>query len=760
VIPKRRTFFRLLGVILASLASADCLTGADAQMNLSGKTWIEITGGSGPKAWAIRYGTSESYQKRFALGGSNRAWFSHGGWLRLVDTASGIVIGRWRFPGSIVHLVPGDSGIQVQVEDKEGERVFVRLTTFEPGGGGVIPYWPSGSLLLNRVPSTEVEAMWGTPAKVGILSESWQLSADLDTQKLRSQLEEAARRDPLTPSIRVALWRLLRETRDARAPTVLEAALRIETTDFTETLRLASLLESLEAPEPARRFFESGYRDFLDKGNDPRLMMGLIGKLILYPPQTLRMADLTGDRGRESMERQYRLAPHCEAADLAWTTYAEALERTGRPEDARVWRLRGEEATSTSVFLMPRRWTLVADAVLLIMIAALASAALYVILLWMRFRPQRRADSAALAPRSRVVRLLAHASFQHWNRNQRLAFLSIVLIAWFGAGIEAGIMRGILRTAAAPLGMAMGSLAGPVPVWHLENHLPPSPERDLLLAVAHQQSGQAAQAERLYRALPGFAESWNNLGVILQSRGLEQEARQAFEKALQLDPKLDEAALNLGRAPRRLWAGQYGQYFPGRPMLAPPIPERLPRAFLGGSLGRVFLRGWAGPFADSNPWRTGIFISGAGSGDTPAATLLTVFFVAALALAVALLFIPRGAVSQQPSRAFAILEALFPGVSPVWGPLGGLVLVTWTYLLFQGVLILKIGTPFILTSIAMPNLARPFGLPPGDPSSLLSMLNPSWMWVYLAPALLFVVNLGLVLVSQRETESHSALSVD
>ena len=103
----------------------------------------------------------------------------------------------------------------------------------------------------------------------------------------------------------------------------------------------------------------------------------------------------------------------------------------------------------------------------------------------------------------------------------------------------------------------MGSLAGPVTVWHLENRLSPTPERDLLLATAYQQDGANDKAERLYRTLPDFAESWNNLGVLLRSARKEQQAQQAFEKALELDPGMAEAGLNLGRPPQGIWAEQH-----------------------------------------------------------------------------------------------------------------------------------------------------------------------------------------------------------
>ena len=735
-------------VLVAFFAGAFSLRGAEAQMNLR-ENLIEISGGSGAKAWTIRYGTADFYQKHFANSDGNRAWLSHGGWLRLVDIDKGFVTGRWHFPGSIVHLAPAGRGVQVQLEDKEGNRVFTRLMTFDPDGDRTIPYWPSGALMLNRVPFTEVESMWSGSTKATVLFEDWKPGGDLDLKQLIPQLEEAARRDPHAPAIRVALWRLLREVKDPRSAAVLDEALNIKSTDFTEELRIASLLESLDEPEAARRVFEAGYRDFLDKGSDPRLMTSLIGKLILYPSRFANPPDFSTERGRELMERHYRLAPYSESADLAWTAYAKMMEGYGRAEDASKWRTRSQEASYTSIFLVPRKLALFSDLTLLAIVAALVSAILCFILSWIRYRPQRRADRAAMLGRSLLVRILAAFSFQHWSLSQRVAFLSIVLVAWVGIGIETGLLRGVARVAATPLNMTIGSLAGPVPTWYIENQVPASPQRNLLLAYAHQQNGQLDQAERLYHAAPEFAESWNNLGLILRTRGKEPEAKQAFEKALQLNPKLGEAALNLGQPPRGTWVEQYARHFPGRPMLAPPAPKHVSAALIGGSFEQICLRGLAGPFADWEAFGTVFFLSSTGSPDAPAADIFASLVLAVSVLAVILLFVPRRHATEAPSRAFVYPEVLFPGIAKAWGFWGGWVLVAWTFFIVQILLIAKVGTPYILTAIAEPKLSRTYNVPPGNDISFIQLYNPSWAWVYLAPLILFIVNLALVIRARR-----------
>jgi tetratricopeptide (TPR) repeat protein len=514
-------------------------------------------------------------------------------------------------------------------------------------------------------------------------------------------------------------------------------------------LPLASLLESLDEPEAARRAFEAGYRSLLDRGGDPRLNLGLIGKMILYPGRSATL-DPSTDRGRELMERHYRLGPYAESADLAWTAYANALERAGRSEDAARWRTRATEAAHTSIFLLPRRVTLLSDMILLAIFAALTSACLFIVMLHLRYRPQRRADAQANPGRSLFARILLLFSFQHWSLAQRIAFLTIALVAWVGTGIETGILAGIGRVAATPLNMAMGSLAGPVPRDYLERSVPASPERDLLLAFSNQRSGRPDRAEPLYRSLPQFAESWNNLGVILQAKGNASEAQQAFEKALQLDPNLGEAAVNLGRPPVGYWAEQYARYFPGRPMLASPSPQRVSTALFGATLRQICFRGLAGPLAGGTSIGNVFMLSGTGSADAPAGDLFMAVLAAVSLLAVAVLFIPSRAVTEAPPRAFLAAEVLFPGLAAAWNILAGLALTLWTYLALQLILIFQIGTPYIITGIAQPSLDRSYGIASGDPGALLASLGPGKAWTHLAPLALFLLNLAVVMLTRKK----------
>jgi hypothetical protein len=123
-------------------------------------------------------------------------------------------------------------------------------------------------------------------------------------------------------------------------------------------------------------------------------------------------------------------------------------------------------------------------------------------------------------------------------------------------------------------------------------------------------------------------------------------------------------------------------------------------------------------------------------------TAATVIF---LAFSIALfLVLPHRDVTQPAGKWQTLWELLAPGTSPRWGVLGGFVLVLWMYFLLQDYPFSAFGTPYILAAIAIPNLAG-YGVPtPHGMSDVFALINPSWVWIYLAPAVLFAVNLVVV----------------
>lgn len=124
--------------------------------------------------------------------------------------------------------------------------------------------------------------------------------------------------------------------------------------------------------------------------------------------------------------------------------------------------------------------------------------------------------------------------------------------------------------------------------------------------------------------------------------------------------------------------------------------------------------------------------------------------VAVLLLGIAILFFfPYREVTQPPGKGQALWEVLFPGASPVWHVFGGLVLIAWTCLVIQDLLLIFVGTPYMLSGASMPHLSKAFGFPDAAGQNAVRLINPGWVWVYLAPAVLFAVNLILVLRARR-----------
>jgi hypothetical protein len=56
-----------------------------------------------------------------------------------------------------------------------------------------------------------------------------------------------------------------------------------------------------------------------------------------------------------------------------------------------------------------------------------------------------------------------------------------------------------------------------------------------------------------------------------------------------------------------------------------------------------------------------------------------------------------------PGRGQQVWEALFPGTSPAWHVFGGFVLIAWTYLVIQDLLLIFIGTPYLIAGKAIPS---------------------------------------------------------
>jgi tetratricopeptide (TPR) repeat protein len=739
----------ILASVLAVFWAAAGVRAAEVKMSQPVASVIEISGGEGKDAWRLHYGTradiSNPIHKGVYPAGNDRAYFAHGLWLRLIDTRKGVVVGRWRFPSQILRVVPEGLRAKVEIELDRTESGIRQTLNFDPDAPS-IPDFPQSFLFCYLLPRSE--AYGPNYLLAGVLGGG--LGGGFDPAKIPAErvrqlipvMEEAIRRDPLSPWFRVLLGRLLQDAGDPRAAQVFQGALSVPTTDYTELLPISGHLEGYGQRETATAAFERGYADFLSRGNDPRLFTFLIGRLVTYAARWDQMSPAARS---VYIERIYRLMPGGEGAPYAWQHYADWLRRAGQAEQARLWQARADEMRRSSLYPLDS-FAKRMDQTLYLVLASLLACFGYMLVQWLRYRPQMRLDAAARklsgAPAPRYP--VAYAT-----RRERLALLGIVLVGWLAAGVGGWYVQGAIRLGASPISDGLGRLSSPATIAHFQS-FPATPQRDLLLAIGHQQAGQIDKAERLYRSLPQFPQSWNNLGVLLKEAGKEVEARQAFERALAADPGLAEAALNLGQPARSYWTEQHQKYLAGRPMLAPPTRQQMSSAYLGGSPPRVAWYALSGAFSGFSDKRVREAFGGSESAALkvliPALWVITgMLFSTAV-----LLLLPGCEVSEPPGRRQYLWEVAFPGTSPAWRWLGAVVQVLWFYLLLQTVLSLFAFNPLSLLQAWMPNLCQAYALP--DQAwwpQLRRLLRPGWVWLYLAPALVFVANAAVVLRSRK-----------
>lgn len=753
--PGDRQLPAILALALAILWAATGIRAAEIKMSQPNPSLIEITGGEGKSAWRLQYGTRPdlNVHKGVYPAGDDRAYFAHGLWLRLIDTKKGQVIGRWRFPGQIVRLVPDGAKATVFLDIEGPEKNIPQSVAFD-SAAPAIPDYPTGFLFCYLLPANETFGPCDWPNSGHPLGNVTPERA----RQLIPAMEEAIRRDPLSPWFRMVLGKLLQDAGDSRAAEVTKEGIELSTADYSDLLRMSAMLEARGQWELGSAAFEHGYAGFIQRGYDPRLFTSLFGRLLIHG--AVRPEKLSPEWRPVYLDQLYRLAPRAEGASFAWQLYANWLARNGQAEQARLWQARADETRH------PMLLALGLDHTLYLVLASILAAMCYMLVFGLRYRPQMRLDAAA---RKRSGARASAFPNAYATRGERLTLLAIVLIGWLAAGVGGLFVHAVVRLYESPMSDRLGKFSSPATLANFQS-LSPTPERDLLLAVGYQQAGQTDAAERLYRNLTQFPQTWNNLGVLLKERGKEPEARRAFERALAADPALAEAALNLGRAPHGFWTEIHQKYLPGRAMLAVPTERQYHAAFLAATPGRVIRDALGGPF--SGLWERRLAGSTAGGSAlfgyeiVPATAKvrgLALFLITVLLFAAAvLLILPRREVSEPPGRRQYVWEIAFPGTAPAWGLASALVLVAWCYLLLQAALaawsyvssVTRFYNPISYIQVVMPNLPLAYALPDSGYEQVYRLLTPGWAWLYLAPALLFAANAVAVLWSRSSPRSR------
>ncbi len=734
-------------LILAALLSLIPFASAKVELRKS-PTSVAIVGSN----WTITYATGSDLAPQLLELSPERAYFTQGGWVRLIDTTRGVVLGRWHVGAPVVAMKPaGEEQAEVEVAD----RSFRCRPYAAPGGCPEL----HDSILVGpgvRVPLWQTEAMYwrgvGAREALGQLPPFAFAMTRVKPERARQLLplaEELVTRDSYLPWARVTYAHLLSEAGDPRSGAAFENVLRSPGGDFTEWLPIAAYLYAHHQDEQARAAYDRGYKDFLQRGFDPRLFVPLWFRLSLFAPNPSPRARLV-DLPPEQMERIYRLSPYSDLSWVTWREYAEVVQNQGHDADAKLWRARAADARQNAPALQTT-FSLGLDRWFLTALAALAAMAAYVAVVSLRYTAQRSADIEA-GRRKWAVPLISN--LRYWTRTQRLALLFIVVIGWLAMGLAGLYAAAFTRHNFAPAAVRNGNYVGQNARWHFQR-LRASPERDLLLAIAYQQGGDYRRAEETYRKLPQFAESWNNLGVLMKRRGQDDDARQAFRRALQIHPQLHEAAFNLDGSTPDFWTQLHREYLPDKPMLALARAPQLRAAYLGGTAVSLYL--WSalrGPFWPADAYWVTSYIGAAGVRETSVRWVAQGFGMAALLFAVVMLRMRRHPATEVANRRYWIWELIFPGTASAWNVAGGMVLTAYVGCWLALLLAMLWHSPTIWTAgtVWMLDWYR------GEGTTAVS-IGPGWHWFVATAGVLFVANVLLVIKTRDAAPRSTTAAV-
>lgn len=406
--PRQTSGRPLLPVLLAlifgfsSVFLASDLNAAQISVRQVGNQ-VQVSGGTGSQAWHIQYGTTGyDFMPRFGFkpvaldGPGPLAYFTNGTWLRRVDAEKGLITGRWHFPGDVIKGVRNKDGhLQVQVFWFDPSPGFSRWLDFDPDNPA-IPDWPSTGLITLRVSLEEAE---------GVSNDV--IPNAKDVLERLPELENAVKRDPLSPWLRVELARIYQALGRPGGDELLLQAVKLPS-DFTELLFISYTLDNRNQHGVATEAFERGYAELWKRGYDPR-MSSYLSRLLRYvPPRQMNEQDRP-----KFVERAYRVGPWGDEAALAWDSYARRLQAIGNVQEAQKWRQRAAEAEANSLSLPRLEMTSWLEIAGLPILAAPLAALLYLFALYLRYLPQRKIQVGAgqhVRPKS-IIRSGLRVSF-------------------------------------------------------------------------------------------------------------------------------------------------------------------------------------------------------------------------------------------------------------------------------------------------------------------------------------------------------------
>lgn len=680
--------------------------------------------------WTLTYGHFAATDAHLLLA-DGRVWLSHGPWLRLIDPKTGNVLKRWHLNAEITRLSVAKGVLQAATGEQVGGSDFngpmPQTVAVDPETGPAAPFVNEDLSL--RVSRQEAEAdiypLYFEPPP------EYRMSSEKSAAAL-AQLQARIAHDRFSPWLQIFEGRLRRDLADPEYRASFAAALEAPSADYTELLAISSYMEKLGETESADKTWSRGMTDYLSRGCDPRTAsedaLGYFGWRSYQPfrrdnPRPFRP---------EVYDRIYFTGPGGGADGFLWRMLGDHFERSGDSARASLWRQRADRQKAMNTWPRGIRTLKDIDQAALWVAAIVLACFLFLLGRHLRYGPDLYSDDDV--PEYEFFGL---SRLQFWPRLDRFWFLLLVLAAWLLTGYGGLRFEGKLRSWRAPVGVGTGALAG-VANENFLRRLPESPERELLRAIALQQSGRSGEVESAYRALPQFPESWNNLGVLLAGRGDQAGAQAAFARA----GDLPEARFNRSSEISDEWTRLYSNLQPGKKMSAPPSPAEWSDAMAGPFGWERMLLGplvWlAKDSAINQVFSRYSFERGAMRADL-------VLSMGLLLFAVVLNLLPHRRAVKVPPTGNRWLELLFPGTSPRWSGIGPALLVAWCFLLLQMFARMIFGIPYFLTAEWTPFFGATWiGLPVAGLPSPYSYLRPPAMWMYGAPAAMFVVNAAVV----------------
>lgn len=554
----------------------------------------------------------------------------HGNHVLVVDTTTGVVARRFRFPARVANIEQSVGTIEVVIvhEDESAER---------------LPFSPDEA--------SPLFAFDPDPALYG-----W-----LRAEAAVTDPEAALAADPTNPWLYVAAAQLSDET---RAEVLRRGALSRAQT-FYEYAQLANefMQPAHRTTELASQAMEAALEDFTRRGyRAPLLFEDDASAWYGFPLSSLRAALDGADLEAADFWAPwlYRIAtPAVPATSAAMSDYASQLRAADRQEEARAWSARAGEGQRFTIQSTLRRaadsvgrsgWYGVGALLIAILALHLTLSAKY----W-------RAQTLVLTQRRQAGASVGTAARLFTMRYATISEKLVVLLLFAAVMAQAAVSGWTQRTDQMPAHLGTGTLATATAQQTLRDQFPARDGSTFALAYAAQLAGDTDTATVRYRDLTEDADAMNNLGVIRNDQEL-------YRLALELEPGHPEASFNLGLAenPSRLLS----TYAPDQPVLATPDRERLAVAWAGdygSALADVF----------TNPWNSLIDLRALQPQWLWVGVV--VLFLVWVAFTIITLLIPRPAAARNSPRTFLyhLLALLLPGsglADELWGVL---LLVPW-----------------------------------------------------------------------------------